>query len=508
MGGGSFLMRFPGLAVLSFCVFVAACPAWAEEDAAGLFQRAVASSGVDYVAARRALLEQAKTTGPFVERVAANSRDWRDQVTAQALLGWMEYPKLYQELWEWQAPDNRNRNPYPLMAAHARMKFSGAGEKAIPLMLELVWKRGDVQYGALPQLLSERKTELAVPVLVQWMAGQRGASTGWDVPEAVGRFGRTATPYLLEALKTAPPLSQTGPVKALGLTGDEKAVLPLRDVLKQHPAREVREMAAMALADLNQFAVLRQEYPHVQDVLVREEMLKVLGRDDSPETRKLLREVAARGSSGDERMRAVQALIQKPSQEDLEYLAAVAPKEPDDSTRSNFYLYLGSPYHKNPVVREALLRALGDRADLVRVRAIEGLAHYPEREVTRAMLPMLKAEGQPKRSAIFMLKERQDPIIAEAVLPLLADKEWWIQEHAADALTKNSLAKAAPVLIELLRSQHRSVRMSAARALARIGGPRVLEALKQAERDEKDESVKSELQSAVTLLSRHGAGQP
>ena len=399
------LLRFVCL-VAVFPSGLAASSLPAAETAEDLFHKAVELSGERYVETRTALLARPLEVVPIVDEALKSARDWRTRLAAEAIRGWVRCPELYQELWPWQAQDNRFRNPYPRMAAEAKEKFTAAGRDAIPLMLELVWKKHETHYGALPQLLSEWNVELAIPVLVEQMVASE-TGTDWGLAEAVGRFGERSTPHLLAALRDATPTARAGLVASLGFGGDLKTVDELRNRLKEDPDETVREHAARALAALKQYAILRQDLPDLKPT-TQVQVVRVLGDDKSDDTREVLRRLATMEEPASLRNEAVRALLNHATAADLAAVCEIARQESDDTIRSSMYVYLGMSgrYQKNQLVRKLFLESLEDPVEGVRVRAIEGLQCYDDPEVTRALLSLLSAKDITKRTALWANEAR------------------------------------------------------------------------------------------------------
>jgi len=208
------------------------------------------------------------------------------------------------------------------------------------------------------------------------------------------------------------------------------------------------------------------------------------------------------------RSEAVRALLHRPTADDVAAVCEIAPHEPDDKVRSSMYISLGASgrYQKSPLARKLFLESLEDRAQIVRVRAIEGLHVYDDREVNQALLALLTDKGL-KRGALWILREREDPAIIDGVLPLLDDAEATVRQHAAQALEKNPAPRAVQPLIGRLADRDLHVRRLAAQAIIRIGGSDALAALKQALPAEQDELVRRLIKSGIEQLSAAAAPQ-
>ena len=460
----------------------------------------------EYEETRQALLTKADEAKTFLKRISETSLNWRECVTAKIILGWMDYPDLYAELWEWRAPTNPCRNPFPERRMHANNKFSQAGKKSVPIMMELLWKKGESHFGILPQLLSEWKIDSSIPVIVESISVYGDFGFPDIIAPALGSFGDKVTPYILEALKTSEQYKSEVFIKALGFTGDEKAVPNLLYLMKESQWPDHKKLAATSLGLLKKFSVLREEIFDINDTGTKMAILEVLGQDISEENHKFLFNFATNyefptmSLYNHIRLTAVKAILQNNRDEDIDTVCSIAPKEPDDYTRSCIYLYLARPNNKR--VREVLLSALADEAEWVRVRAIDGLEYYDDNEVTKALLPFLQSKGKCKNESMYVLKSRRTADIVEPAIFLLEDEDKYLQLWAAEALERNPSKKATEALIKLFACEENAIRWRATKALVQIGGDRVLAALNEALKNEKDPWVKQGIEAGIKELSQ------
>jgi HEAT repeat protein len=407
-----------------------------DKPVAELFEQLVKAEGGEYVGLRDELVERDEKVKPFLNGVRDGAGDWRQKVMAKIVLGWIDHADLYKQLWVWQPPRNGNINPYPIYCAQAKARFSEEGEKVVPLALELIWKKRDMLSGALPSLLADAKVEFAIPVLVR---SQTAAV------QALGQFGATATPYILEVLDDAEPARRRWLVEALGLTGGQPAIAKLRDLLTSDSNLKIRETAAISLGELKDYATLLDECFSPNGLKIRAAILKSLDSDDSEATREVLVKVATTASREKDgepfntaRIQAIEALLNGGTDSDIAAVCIIAPKEPDGYTRSCIYVYLSSK--ATPLVRDALLNALNDPTAWVRERAIEGLHHYDDEEVTKRVLEVIQNDRKAscRHAGIFMLKDRVSPLVKQAATTWLKDKDPEIRKYAMEALANNS----------------------------------------------------------------------
>ncbi len=451
----------------------------------------------DYIFKRDFLVAEKEDVKPFLKKTIQSTKSWKERTTAQILLGWMKYPTLYAELWDWQPPRSRKRNPYPDERRAAREKFESIGKKAIPIMLELSWKRGQTHHGTLLVLLCEWDVPSALPVITESIS-HYGVNDRQMLGPALTRYGEAASAYILESLKTTPRYHSEYLLTLLGYTGGKNAIAYLSRQAIESPYPEDREEAIKSLGRLKRFGDIRTLLVKMKPA-DRANLLEVLAPDDSAETRKFLYTYAISGNTKEERFEAVKTLLKMVDDKEISKLCAIIAKEPEDYTRSNMYLYLG--LRKHPDSREAFLQALQDRSEWVQIRAIEGLMSYKDEQITKAIIPYLQGKPRVKRSALFALKERQSPLIADTVLELLGDEDVEIVRWTAQALVKNPTPKAVSSMINMLRSSEPAHRYEAARVLAAIGDARALAPLREALKQEKADWVQSAMKSAITKLS-------
>jgi HEAT repeat protein len=451
-----------------------------------------------YISKRNFLVVEKEDVKSFLEKTLANTTSWQERITAQILLGWMEHPKLYAELWDWQPPRSMSRNPFPDERAAARQKFESVGKKAIPIMLELSWKKGQTHHGTLLILLCKWDTPSALPIITESIS-HYGVNDRQQLGPALSPFGRTASAYILKSLKTASRYHKTYLITLLGYTGGENAILYLPKQATESPYPEDREAAIKALGRLKRFEDIRTHIVKMNSA-ERAELLEVLAPDKSRETRNFLYTYATSGNMKEERFEAVKTLIKMIDDEEISKLCDIIAKEPEDYTRSSMYMYLGD--RKHPIIRQAFLHVLqADRSEWVKIRAIGSLMPYKDEQVTKALIPYLQDKTQFKRSALYVLKERQSPLIADAVLSLLQDENIGFRRQVVQALVKNPTPKAFNPMIDMLRNPEPALRYEAARALAALGDTRALAPLREALEQEKADWVQIALRSAITKLS-------
>ena len=88
-----------------------------------------------------------------------------------------------------------------------------------------------------------------VPAIIR-LLGDKDPTIQWHAAEALGTFGSTATPLLIEALHSTHGTIRLGAIEALSTIKDVRAVEPLIRVLQKDTMSEVRWAAALALGEI------------------------------------------------------------------------------------------------------------------------------------------------------------------------------------------------------------------------------------------------------------------
>jgi len=181
---------------------------------------------------------------------------------------------------------------------------------------------------------------------------------------------------------------------------------------------------------------------------------------------------------------------------DREFIALLYHE--DVEARSSAAEVLG--YLRFPGASRALLEALADKNDAVRMAASRALAEIKDPELAASLVAFLK---QPDRWLPARVAEVLVALGEHAVEPLLkAIPHFEGEAHLiAEILGEIGDSRAVPHLIELLgKSPRARVRAAAAEALGKINSAEAIPALKKALRDEAWE-VRSR---AVNALARTG----
>ena len=112
------------------------------------------------------------------------------------------------------------------------------------------------------------------------------------------------------------------------------------------------------------------------------------------------------------------------------------------------------------------------------------LGEVPGPAATELLVKRLKDDDADVRAvAILSLGQRNDPAAVNPLLAILLESGGYEARHAADALARLG-DLASPVLVDALTADHASVRINAARALARLSDGDAVPALVNALDDE------------------------
>ena len=449
------------------------------------FRRAVAAKGAAYVAARDALVGRAGEARPILE-AAAGSADWRERVTAAAVLGWIDHAALYAELAAWSPSPRatRLRNPIPASRAEARERLAAAGDAAVPFMLEIVWKLDGHMWGGPHARLVELRVPDALPVLGEALV----TAESYNSLDEIAGFGAAATPYLLAAIEKTEGQRREILLYALGETGDPAAEPALRRELRAAASEEAREVAAAGLGRLGAFAALRAELPNLAGEELRRVALRALGDDPSAEGRAFLLDVAASSRIASDRGDAVASLLAKATPEELAAVCALLPREPRAEVRAEIVGLLETHGDDDPGVAAALLAALDDRALEVREAAAYALRYNDAPAVAERLLAMLRSTRvESARLALIAAESTCGRAFGEAAVRWLDSPR--TRDLALDQLRQNPTPAATEPVVRLLSSPSEDVRFRAAVTLGYSSDPRARAALEAAAAHERAPEV-------------------
>ena len=263
---------------------------------------------------------------------------------------------------------------------------------------------------------------------------------------------------------------QCDAAKALGKIGDERAVEPLINALKNKDGN-VRRESAEALGKIG-------------DTRAVEPLVKALGY----------------GSYGPESI-VVESLVKigKPTVEPL----IQAMKDKNKYVRKGVVYVLFEIGEERAV--EPLVKALGDEYDDVCKVAGDALVKIGAPAVEPLIQASQDENKDVRRKAVEALVKIEDERAVEPLIQALQDDDFVVRREAAEALGKIGDARAVDSLIQALKDEDFVVRREAAESLVKIGAPAV-EPLIQALKDESG-IIRMEANS-VLLKIREPAVEP
>ncbi|HLA10969.1 MAG TPA: HEAT repeat domain-containing protein [Pyrinomonadaceae bacterium] len=249
-------------------------------DFAQLFQTAVESEGDEYIAARGAILAMGEAVRPQIA-VKLDATDWREQLVAQIVAGWMDHGSLFEQVTaKVRGIPERSLTLKPISKTYAPSQRARAlvamGVDVVPRLLEMLLKSKDhpglAEMQAIMQALNAFNDSRAVLPLAD-LAGQ-------DIQEpartfALGALGKFRDPRTFATVESIfADMENSAGVRssaavALGLFADRRATSRLLSAL-QDPTEdeEVRRYAARGLGYLGDpaasdalAAMLRSEQP-------------------------------------------------------------------------------------------------------------------------------------------------------------------------------------------------------------------------------------------------------
>ena len=292
---------------------------------------------------------------------------------------------------------------------------------------------------------------------------------------ALGDFDALAATVLTES---GDPLSWWWPVAdALARVGDPRAAGPLRTLAGVGGTVGV-EMAARGLGALGDAAAV----PVLVELLDRD-------RRDPAVVRSAVRALGAIGDAG-----AAPALLELLRTPDLDpgLLIALVDALGAVGAPETVEIAIELLAHRAPAVRGAALTALAELDPDTFLLLLSGLPPDPSWQV-RADLARALALADPDAAAyrLTLLLEDEDPRVVPAVLRSLAA----VRASGLDA-----------VLLNHLSGETAAVRETAARLLGDTGGPRAVEFLAGAYRDEANAASPAVRAAVVDALARIGGG--
>ncbi|MFW6134325.1 MAG: HEAT repeat domain-containing protein [Elusimicrobiota bacterium] len=125
---------------------------------------------------------------------------------------------------------------------------------------------------------------------------------------------KEAVPEIIKLLKDKSTGVRVNAVVALGKIGDERAIKPLKKLLKKDPSKAVRVMACQSLGQFNRKEVIKElsEAADNDDEMISSAAIRALGRIGGNKAREKLLKKAKETKNKNIRKKAVESLIETP----------------------------------------------------------------------------------------------------------------------------------------------------------------------------------------------------
>ena len=345
--------------------------------------------------------------------------------------------------------------------------FAKIGEPAIkPLIDEIFY--GDFRGLALYVL--EKMGELAVGPLLEaledlWITyfGEEGLELAEEIILTLGEIGEPAVIPLIQILKTDYWQARMYAAEALEKTGDERAIEPLvqalRDDEADEPIEDVRAKAAEGLDKLDWEPRNDKEKAHYLIAKNQWDELVKLGEIGIKE---LIQDLKFRDACITEHIFLTLIKIGEPAVKPL----IKALKEDDTQIRelaASALTEIGEP----AVI--PLIKALKEENLSIRFNVAVILGDIGDERAVEPLIKALEDKNSEVRSmAAFALGDIGDSKAIEPLIQALKDEDWNVRWGATEALGKIGNSRAAEVLSKALNDKNQNVRRAAIYALKNI----------------------------------------
>jgi HEAT repeat protein len=342
----------------------------------------------------------------------------------------------------------------------------------------------------------------------------------WTLPHAARAQQAEAQPpslsqadfaKLTEALRAEPQRAMKVRLQAaliLGRSGGEAAIGPLGDCLSDDPEYPVRAACALALGNVNDIHAIEPLVARLEDPeeLVRNESRTALFRYTRPEAIPYLQAARERGSA---RVRLVLVeLAAKINDPQAGMVLAELMGDPDEKVRDQSSAVLKTM--DSPQVTALLFKALEHPNYRVKAQAARLMG---ERKQVQAVDRLVELASSPLEAVEVQVAARQ----ALGEMRLLLDVNKLSAQARDGSLEKKDRARALTLLStiggpdarqacqDVLNEGDESMRISAAQALADMGDPRALPALRDALGKASNDRVARMLKISIHKLERGSA---
>ena len=417
-------------------------------------------------------------------------------------------------------------DPTTAKAKAALTRLQGLGQNAIKPIVDALATSDKRETVAFVEVLTPLIDNKSFPLLAQALAEENPravAGVAWALASS-----RNYSPGLLLELLQNPAVSKPA---VLDIIASQKNRFNLRELLNAAYNQDPNEKAALfriagELVDADSVDELVSRVDG-KDTIARTHIISLLARFDTPKVRaalqrtlkdpnKLVRAAALRAitnGSGqadpamvapllrdpdiDVHNPAIELLCRSKHPDTVRHLVEVLKDESESARRAAVEVL-------NVVGDESsikyLLKAIRDADWWVRSRAADALGKIGGPTVISAALQLVSDKDEEvRRTAIEILNQTRDERALTFLIEATRDKDWWVSERAVDALGAMGNRKAVPRLLEMLKSNPKSV-PTVVRALGKIGDAAATEGVLQA-LDRSETDIRVEGMSALARLA-------
>jgi serine/threonine-protein kinase len=417
-------------------------------------------------------------------------------------------------------------DPGSARAKAALAKLQGLGVNAIKPVVDALATADKAETVAFVEVLTPLIDNKTFPALAEALADENPravAGVAWALASS-----RNYSPALLLDLLSKPGISRPA---VLDVIAAHKQRFQLRDLLNAAYQQDPAEKAALfrIAGDLVDESSVDELISRVQgkDPIARTHIIALLARFGSPKVvaalqatlkdpNKLVRAAALKAITAgngqvdpaqvapllrdaelDVQNQAVELLCRTRHPDTVRHLVPVLTDESEYARRAAVEVL-------NVVGDESsvkyLLKAIRDADWWVRSRAADALGKIGGPVVIGSALALVSDKDEEiRRTAIEILNQTKDERALEHLIKATNDTDWWVCERAVDALGEIGSKKAVPRLLEMMKSNPKSI-PSVVRALGKIGDTGATEIVLAA-LDRPETDIRVEAMSALVRLA-------
>ena len=418
-------------------------------------------------------------------------------------------------------------DPTSAKAKAALTRLQGLGQNAIKPIVDALATADKRETVAFVEVLTPLIDNKSFPLLAKALAEENPravAGVAWALASS-----RNYSPGLLLELLQNPAVSKPA---VLDVIASQKNRFNLRELLNAAYNQDPNEKAALfriagELVDADSVDELVSRVDG-KDTIARTHIISLLARFDTPKVRaalqrtlkdpnKLVRAAALRAISNgsgqvdpamvapllrdpdiDVQNPAIELLCRSKHPDTVRHLVEVLKDESEERAPRG-----GRGAERRRRRELGQVPAEGDpRRRLVGPQPRRGRARQDRRPAwsSRAALQLVSDKDEEvRRTAIEILNQTRDERALAYLIEATRDQDWWVSERAVDALGSMGNKKAVPRLLEMLKSNPKSV-PTVVRALGKIGDAAATEGVLQS-LDRSETDIRVEGMSALARLA-------